>query len=201
MRNALATALVLGGLALPAQASIISVDIDGSTTGLRNVPQFTITNIGAPGSESLSAFSFTIGDTAFNFDFYRNPSGDLADTTFNEPFLGGTFNQDGVGYDFFSLSGDLAPGESLTFEVDVDPDSSSLGVIVDFTNIFFDNGAAPNSIATAVFSNGATRSYELPDGLSNTPSFQIAVPVPAALPLMLGGIAAFGFVARRRTMA
>lgn len=163
-----------------------------------NAPDFTLTN--DPLSFApLESFTFTIGDTSFNFDVVQNivPTGSLItpDTLNNKgapPARDDLFRIDNLG---------LAPGAVATWEADVDSDASEPpGSVPDSRDVFFNNASASNSIATAYFGDGSQLAIELPDddpGLS-TYNYVAVVPLPAALPLFAGGLAGIAWVAHRR---
>ncbi|MEC9434913.1 MAG: VPLPA-CTERM sorting domain-containing protein [Pseudomonadota bacterium] len=183
--------------AAPAAALGIStgytLEIDGST----NVPVFQLTNDST--SATLDSFSFSIGDTAYNFDYAQSIGADVGTMGFTLD-TGDTLNG-GARTDLlaFTLTG-FDPGEVFGFETDIDPDNSN--VTVDFRDVFFNNGAAPNSVISVAFSDGVTFEYTLPDAAelsSYTFSQSVSdVPLPAAAPLLGAGLAGLAFFARRR---
>ncbi|MEM9145779.1 MAG: hypothetical protein AAGC57_06235 [Pseudomonadota bacterium] len=186
--------LAMAGAALPVWAASFSLTLDGD----RNVPTFTLTN--TSGSEQLTRFLFTIGDPAFGFDFYRNlvppPGGTVV---ISAPDTG---NQDGL----FSEAIDVAftgfdPGESFSFEVDVDPVPTG-EVVQNFEEVFFNNGLAPSSVITVGFSDGLTSVISLPDEVPVAASYSFSgeaeIPLPPSLVLMLGGLMGLAFIQRRR---
>lgn len=68
--------------------------------------------------------------------------------------------------------------------------------------MFFNNGAAPNSVVTVGFSTGDIIDFTLPDGVApysySQSSDTSVVPVPAAMPLLAGGLGVMGLVGWRR---
>jgi len=183
-----------------AQAAVVSptLGFDLSLAGNTNVPVFTLVNTSDPGNQ-LVQFTFTIGDVTRHFDFVSplsNPAGGTA--TLNSPDTG----NNGVRSDLISINfTGFDAGESVTFESDIDVDPAS-NVVQDFRNVFFNNGSALNSVATALFSTGDSVSLTLPDNqqvfrfsASNTVS---TVPLPMALPLFAAGLAGLGIAACRR---
>jgi len=129
---------------------LFTVKIEGDT----NVPTISVTN-NSPNLE-ITRFDFTIGNTAKNFD------GDEQGVT---PPPGGTAarTQPGIGLrsDVVSFSlANFGPGETFTFKVDLDTDGSN--DVQNFNNVFFNNGSAPNSVAT-VFAGAASATRTLND--------------------------------------
>lgn len=182
-----------------AQASSVTPNygFDLSLAGNTNVPVFTLSNTSDPAIQLLQ-FTFTIGDTTRHFDFVdalTSPAGGTA--TLNTPdSINNGLRNDVIDITFTGFD----TGESVSFEADIDVDPSS-NVVQDFRTVFFNNGTALNSVATAFFSNGSSLALTLPD---NPPNFQYsisAVPLPAALPLFAIGLAGMGILARRRKSA
>jgi hypothetical protein len=129
---------------------LFTVKIEGDT----NVPTISVTN-NSPNLE-ITRFDLTIGNTAKNFDPSEQtvtppPGGNAVRTS-------ALLNQrmDVVS---FALSS-FGPGETFTFKVDIDQDG--LDNVENFNNVFFNNGAAPNSVAT-VFAGAASASRTLDD--------------------------------------
>lgn len=199
--KALFAALTFGSIvAAPAQAATVptTLGFDLSFAGNTNVPTFTLVNTSDAGNE-LVQFTFTIGNTTRHFDFVSplsNPAGGTS--TLNTP---DTVN-DGVRSDTISINfTGFDAGESISFAADIDVDPTS-NVVQDFRNVFFNNGSALNSVATAFYAVGESVSFTLPD---NPQSLQFsasttinAVPLPAALPMLAAGLVGLGLLARRR---
>ncbi len=153
-RSRFAALLVALFAATPAFANVsdllFTVAIDGNT----NTPTFTVTN-NSPNLE-ITGFNFTIGNTAYEFDG--------RDVTLTAP--------PGVGIAIVTPLGDVrtnnflvglsgfGPGESVKIRIDVDTDGQNDGV--GNPSVFFNNGAAPNSVAT-VYAGPASASIVLED--------------------------------------
>ena len=184
-------------LATAAPAAALStgytLEIDGNT----NVPVVQVTNTST--SALLNSFGLTIGDTAYNFDYAGSIGADVGTIGFTL-VTGDTANGGArTALLQFTLTG-FDPGEVFGFETDIDPDNTN--TIVDFRDVFFNNGTAPNAVFSVGFSDGTTFALTLPDDVeksSYTFSESVSdVPLPAALPLLGAGLAGLGFVARRR---
>lgn len=202
LKRILVAAALAGGVSTGANATVIGLDlvIGGNT----NTPTFLVTN--TSDMFDLTDFTFTIGDTSRNFDFIfeevSHPGGSF---TLSSP---DNINE-GLRSDLIDITfTDFNPGETSEFGTDID-----LGLDNSFENyrtVFLNNGALPNSIATALFSNGSSLALELPDVdiqlgmrfLTFSASQNVsAVPLPAALPMMASVIGLFGFLGWRRRQA
>ena len=193
--------LILAAVAALAAGPALAVPVEPAFTlqisGSGNVPTLTLTN--DHGSAQLVSFTFTIGDAAYNFDeiYARTVSvGALTPT-----LTTGSEDQGGDRTDAFVLSFvGFDQGETLFWDVDVDIDSAD--TTEHYAGVFYNNGAAPNSVATASFSNGDMALFTLPDSpgsltfAANVTSS--AVPLPAALPMLAGALAGAGLLLRRR---
>lgn len=203
MRRLCAVAPISLALASPGFAATLGYELTindpifNPVNGNFNVPDFQLTNTSAANLD-ITNFQLSIGDTAFNFDFVRNPSafvdpgGDLTPTLNTV----GTSNN-GVGDDLldYSFTG-FNPGDVFRFEVDVDPDAG--GPVQDFRDVFF-----PTATAFLTFSDGSTLSNVLnpADPNASTYSFGETAPAPVPLPGGLGLLLAalgIGAVALRR---
>lgn len=169
-----------------------------------NVPKFILTNTSTAG-EDISSFSFSIGDPAFFFDFVADlssgPAGQAANVA-TEAATGAVLLQgdrvndrSGVDTLIWSFS-DFQVGESLIFEVDVDPASAGGGgsQTSDARTVFFSNGPAPNSVSSIGFSDGAIETLSVPDdsgsafNYSSGSSGVVLSPEPSTALLMLLGL-------------
>lgn len=167
-----------------------------------NIPDFVLTN--DSDTALITDFNVTIGNTAFNFDnltIISSPAGGSSTVNTGSTANGGSSP---IGRtDVFDVSfSSFDPGDSATFTNDIDPDDSN--TVVDFRDVFFNNGVAPNSVITVSFSDTTVLSLTMPDAgdlasYTFTQSDAIgAVPVPAALPLMAAGVGVFGLMGWRR---
>ena len=133
---------------------LFTVKIEGDT----NVPTIVVTN-NSPNLE-ITRFDFTIGNTAKNFDGSEQtvtaPPGGSAVRALP---LGAT-RSDVV---TFGLS-NFGPGETFSFKIDIDTDGSN--DVQNFNNVFFNNGSAPNSVAT-VYAGAASATRTLDDNPAN----------------------------------
>lgn len=159
--------LALGaGSAAKADVSdlLFTVRIEGDP----NTPTIYVTN-NSPTLE-ITRFEFTIGDTSKNFDGttlnLTAPPGGTANQT--SPFWNGTtnFRSDTL---VVWLSG-FGPGKTFSARVDVDRDAVPEDTVEDFKRVFYNNGAAGNSIAR-VFAGAASATRTLPE-TSNVTTFR-----------------------------
>jgi hypothetical protein len=199
LRTAVCAAALLA-LASGASAAIVGYTLTFS--GSHNVPTVRLDN--DSGFLSVTDFNMTIGDTAYNFDFYDNVSTSSGMTAaFNRPDTvnGGSRSND--------LDVDLTgfgPARFLQFETDIDRDSAN--TVEDYRNVLFDlngSGYSDNSLITVTFSDGSFLSGNLPDFPCNgndTYAFSQSkkiIPEPSTLLLFAGGLAgAVAFRRRRR---
>lgn len=194
----LAIGLVLSSGVAQAASTGFTLLISGNA----NVPTFSLTNDSV--SATLTKFTFTIGRSDRNFDSVdlaaNQPAGGSAVANGIDANTSGGLRTDVIDIDFTGFD----PGESVSWTSDIDQDPTS-NVTRDFRNTFFNNGAFDNSVAMAMFSNGESASLTLPDTTSGPYSYSAmgaasaAVPVPAALPLMVSALGLASLVARRRS--
>ena len=193
-RNILAAAGMIMASSAPALAATVGFGL--TLSGDPNIPTFTLTNTST--AADLTSFAFTIGDTSRNFDqiyTVNTPAGSTGTLTF------GDASQGGVRTDSFTISfTGLGVSQIANWRVDVDLDN--LDTVENFSTVFFDNGTLPNSVVTVGFSTGDFIDFTLPDG-SSLYSYSASkpvdvIPVPAALPLLAGGLGLMGLMSWRR---
>lgn len=150
----------------------------------------------APAGVSLTQMTFTVGDTQYLFDqLYLS----------EEQFVGGNGTQaatlligdrtdDNAGPDLFRYGfTNLTAGIVFRGQWDIDNDNGDFNA--DMRQVFFNNGAAPNAVASFEFSDGSSIVYQFPD-LASQSSYSIVIPGPGAMAVgVLGALAA---VRRRR---
>ena len=196
--QSLLSSLVVCSLAGGASAGSIALFLENGDDGGQtfNTTFFRLTNTSAPGI-TLDTWSMTVGDTMFLFDqlYLRR-----------EAFVGGSGSEsamltigerddDGMGGDVFAYSFmNFGPGTGFEGQWDIDFDNGAFDV--DARRVLFNNGVAPNAVATFSFSDGSQFSYTFPD-LPIQDSYLLEIPSP--------GTVAVAFVAtvllRRRRSA
>jgi hypothetical protein len=149
--------------------------------GNTNVPTVSLENLST--LADITEFTMTIGNTAYNFDSASNVVvGSVDSYALVTP---DTNSSGGVRSNFvnYTFSG-FDPGEVFKFDTDVDRDNSNTSE--NYTKVLFNNGAAPNSQLTVVFSDGSTLIGTLPDYSGGAPYvYSQVVPLPPAV-LLLG---------------
>jgi len=156
-----------------------------------NVPIFTLTNKSTNLAKIISLM-FTIGDPTRNFDHLGK--GGVVDPF---PSFSTDLNSDGSYFTLFPDHQDNAlrseflhftfsgfdNGDVFTFVTDIDEDSkTNLGSVEQFTKVFWNNGAAPNSDITVEFSG-------IP-----------VIPAPAAVILCTIGVGLVGLLRQRKML-
>jgi hypothetical protein len=197
--NIRTTLAALAGLAIApmlANAGVVTLTMENGNDGGDpfNTTFFTITNNSAPGID-LTEFSLAVGDTQYNFDqIYQSREAFFnGNGTQSASLLVGDRAQDGVVTDLFTYSfTNFAPAVRFEGQWDIDNDNGDFNA--DTRLVFFNNGAAPNAVATFIFSDGQRIDYTFPD-LPIQDRYSIVIPAPAAglLP-----IASLLTLARRR---
>ncbi len=185
---------LLGLGAAPAGAASLVWELeDGPESGgfPFNTTLFKITNTSGPGV-ALTSFGLTIGDPQYLFDYLAGPP--------IEKFIGGVGTEtstlatgdrvdDNAGVSAFLYQFDgFQPG--MTFQGEWDIDKTSNDFVADARQVLFNNGEAPNAMATFHFSDGSQVGYTFGD-LPVQGAYLIAIPEPSAVALLgLGGAVA-----------
>ena len=208
--GAAATALMIGS----ANAALVGFEL--FMPDYNNEPHFELKNIS--GEALLVRFTFSIGDEDnHNFDAVRfrdqcfvrrclddprgAPEGGTTELVGIDDDFGGGLRNDVFDIRFTSFD----PGDMAFWSADIDEDNG--GRKGNFRTTFANNGAAPNSVATAYFSDGTILSFVFPDLKQPTYFFEVTnvvpapVPVPAGAILMAPILGAMGLSARRRRKA
>lgn len=126
-------------------------------SGDLNAPTFDLTN--TSDAAEITSLNFTIGDTTSNFDAVLNEVTGGISFTLNTPdAVNNLLDSDNINIDFTS---GFNPAAVFQFDADVDFDATS--DLSDFTSVFFNNSAAPNSVISVSFSDGSVLSQTLPE--------------------------------------
>ncbi len=183
--------------AVPARA--LGIGFELKLSGNTNTPTIRLTNVSD--ADQITAFNFTIGDTAKNFDVvfsYTNPLGGTH--TLLAPDVGDNgVRSDNIGLTFTGFDA----GEFTQFVADIDRDSSPFNTVENYRTVFFNNGGLLNSVATVTFASGHSLALTLPDGsLSDSVyTFTAATNVPdtgSTAWLALATLGVFAAVQSRR---
>lgn len=205
MRRHLSTGLLAATLALAAGAAqAVTIGFSLTLSGNPNVPTFSLENLSE--RDRIALFDFTVGDTSRNFDeviLGAGPAGGTSTLVFGSDAQGGTSATGGRTDSFAVAYTGFAPG--LTAQLTADVDRDDINSFENYRVRFFNNGAAPNSVATVTFASGRELQITLPDqnAVSNTYFFSEVVDV-APIPLPAGGsllalaLAGIALAARRR---
>ncbi|MEN0020109.1 MAG: hypothetical protein AAF747_04400 [Planctomycetota bacterium] len=195
------SSLVLAAAVGPATTAIAQtafLEITAGQTDGWNTPAFDIEVF--PGNTlRITSFRFELGSSSFNFDEVYEEF---------ESFIGGNGNETAT-----LIEGDREQNEARTtafeyefdgfdlderFTTEADVDRTSGDSIEDAREIFFNNGSAPNAIATVGFSNGRSASLVLPDGLFGQSRYFYIVAVPGPSSATLVAIGGLVLTRRRR---
>lgn len=190
--------LMAASLATAATSVSAATSFNLTISGNPNVPVFTLTNTSS--AAQLETFSVSIGLLSRNFDYIlalTDPGGGSSTVTAGDGVNNGT-RVDVLGLSYT----DFDPGETASFEADVDSDTGNQNVTLDYRNTLFNNGTGPNSELTATFSDATTLSFTIPDQTAglNSYSFDVSaapIPLPAGLPLLVAGLGAFAVMRKR----
>lgn len=176
-----AMAAVVALLAGSASASLVTFTmVNGDDGGMPfNTVFFTVTN-NCPGV-TLDTWSMTVGDTGFLYDqlYLRREAFAGGDGTQAASLLLGDRTDDEVGPDSFSYGfQNLGTGVTFAGQWDIDIDDGNFDV--DARRVLFNNGAAPNAVASFFFSDGSQVVYTFPD-LPILDSYALSIPGPGVL--------------------
>jgi len=215
----LAVGAIVGAVSFSAaQAATVGFQLDGQKKN-RNFSTFSLTNTST--DAQIESASMTIGKKTYNFDILRlRKSSAVSSKMIKGDKRNGKkrFNEIAMAFNGFDA------GESTKFRLDIDRDKGKRRGRADYAKVLFRNGKAKNSLITVTFSNGEVLSTFLTakgaNGLTTRlatgdrfrtlagaemvlPPVEVAnlvasIPLPAAMPLMLGGLFGIGMVGRRR---
>jgi hypothetical protein len=195
-------AACLFALVGPAAAATAGFSLTVNTGTSADAPLFTLVNLSDSGL-TLNAFAFTIGDTAYNFDAVTAmtaPAGGAITLTAGDTVNGGA-RSDAIAFGFTGFDS----GEIVGWKAEIDLDTGNS--VADHRAVFFNNGAVvPNSIGTALFSDGRSLAVSLAGDPGQTRYIFSAladdalstVPVPAAMPLLAGALGLLGVLHLRK---
>lgn len=194
--------MILGGVVVAlahgaAGAGLVTLSLqNGADGGMPfNTTAFQITNISGPGV-ALTSWSMTVGDTQFLYDNIYE-SAELftgGDATQSATLTVGERDDDGQGTDLFTYEFvNFNPGVGFRGQWDIDFDNGAFDV--DARTVLFNNGAAPNAVASFSFSDGSSVQYTFPD-LEILESYTLTIPAPGAV--VLGAMGVLAGLRRRR---
>ena len=209
----LATGAFISAIASGAAlAASVGFELDGHVKKT-NFAKFSLTNTST--DAGITTVTLTIGKKKYNFDRVKHFDMFGATTVKGDVKNGGKrFDEVAMAFDSFDA------GATTMFRLDLDRDAKKKRNKANYRKVLFNNGKAQNAMITVSFSNGEVLSTFLDDdggdaGLSTRlagggkftniataslelPSEISAVPLPAALPMLLLGLGGLGFIARRR---
>lgn len=190
MRSIRTALLCLCSLApTAAHAASVSLVFQNGNDGGQpfNTVEFLLANTSAPGI-NLTGFSMTVGDTTYNFDevYLSRELFTGGNGTETAQLLIGDRNQDSVVTDTFQYAfTNFAPAVNFRGQFDIDIDNGSFDV--NSRQVLFNNGVAPNAVASFTFSDGTSIEYTFEDGPElEVYTFSIPTPSAAWLPLVAG---------------
>jgi hypothetical protein len=189
-RAGLLSALLLAGFTSAASGGAVTFFMQNGNDGGDpfNTVEFRVGNISAPGV-NLTGMSLTVGDAvSFNFDqiYFSVEQFSGGDGTQSATLLVGDRVQDGAVTDSFQYSfANFNPGVLFRGQWDIDFDSGAFNV--DSRTVLFNNGAAPNAVASFTFSDGSSINYEFPD-LPIQDTYFLTIPTPGVSMIALAGI-------------
>lgn len=193
----LTAVLALGAGSATAATTGFNLELSGKA----NAPHMTLTNTST--SATLDWFSFTIGDTTYNYDAVYDivgPAGGAVNIDTGDQRTRGSGRFDQIDLSFTGFDA----GESAIWRVDVDLDD--VDSKEQFWSVLFNNGSALNAVFTAGFSDQSVLSVTAPDAQPGPDTYTFAananarigaVPLPAGLPMLAGALGIFGLMRRR----
>lgn len=214
--------LALGlGVAGAAEASTVGFNLLGQNFR-SDKAGFTLINTSA--TASIQSIQLSIGDTRYNFDSVRFGANANGTVYYGDTGEGGARTKN-LSLGFKGFTSQKAVWFEL--DIDQDINNNNSGHVADYRYVLFNNGVANNATITVRFTDGTVLTQAILDrggmgprsvspyqrlamvapdypdngggsnggGSSMDPS---PVPLPAALPLMLGGLFGLGLFARRR---
>lgn len=192
---------------------VISGTSIGAIPGSFDSPVLSLQNTTTGGVARISSFSFTVGDTTRNYDWFSGQQG--AGLTGAGSYTPDTV-QAGARADYVSAGfTNFDPNDIFVFKVDIDLDSilnNDLQTDQDFRTVFFNNGDGPNARLTVNFvpsgsdpsntiSSPTTIAFFLKDRTAGLDAYEFtaanSIPEPGTLLTFAAGIGAI-FVARMR---
>jgi hypothetical protein len=200
---------LLLALATTTSASASSIGYELEITiprdGGLSTPQLRLANLST--SSQITGFNLSIGDLFFHFESIYPGSQQGTQSFVLQPSLTG--DGDPIVSDFlqvqFGGSG-IASGLYSSFVVRLAPDEGDY--FANFTQIFFNNEAAPNAVLSVQFANGRTLTQLLPNGVTPDNVYRFSqieaaepvsgVPEPSSFAMLAGTAAVAGLAMIRR---
>lgn len=153
MKLKIATLLLLTGIFSFAHAATIGFTF--TLSGNTNIP--TMTFINNADSLNITNISFSIGDPSRHFDL------DNGSLPTSQNGITGVYGATTGRVDVITVAtSGFSSGKSFAFTSDVDVDPAQ-NVAQDYRDVFFNNGAAANSVASVTFSDNSTLQIVLTD--------------------------------------
>lgn len=188
------SSLALASIASAGMVTMTMQNGDGGA-GPFNTVLFQVANNSAAGV-NLDGLSITVGDTQYLYDqlYLSHESFPGGDGTQSAMLTTGDRTDDNAGPDLFAYAlSNVAPGVAFQGQWDIDNDNGDFNA--DARLVMFNNGAAPNAVATFHFSDGSSIDFTFPDGPS-LDFYTFSIPAPGGV--ALGVIGLLGAGRRRR---